>query len=142
MAANQLRSRGSQARTRTGARECWDSASTLVMAGVWACRSWLNEAAVKKIEPAKYVTLSAVAPTALTYAGTDPKANNAEPMMNRLAIAALRATGRIVMQLMLSVHGVDQVARGRVISRSPLDPEGRVWRPASFSSIGSVICYV
>jgi hypothetical protein len=34
------------------------------------------------------------------YAGTDPSANNAEPMMNSDAIAALRATGRAVIILL------------------------------------------
>ena len=48
-AASQLRSRGSQARRRTGARLCCDAASTSVIAGVWACKSWESEAAVKKI---------------------------------------------------------------------------------------------
>jgi hypothetical protein len=48
-------------------------------------------------------TPSVVAPTAFTYAGTDPSANNAEPMMNSHAIAALRATGRtVIMCPMLS----------------------------------------
>ncbi len=31
-----------------------------------------------------------------TYAGTDPQANNAEPMMNSVAIAAFSATGLTV----------------------------------------------
>jgi hypothetical protein len=72
----------------------------MVIAGVWACTSWVNEAAVKKMEPTKYVAPSAVAPTALMYAGTDPSANNPEPMMNSHAIAALRATGRAVIILL------------------------------------------
>src|SRR5687768_18597827 len=70
MAASQLRSFGRGAQNRTGARWSWESASTSVMAVVWACRSCANEAAVKKIEPTKYVTLSAVAPTVFRYAGT------------------------------------------------------------------------
>src|SRR4249919_1202129 len=37
--------------------------------------------------------LSAVSPTAFTYAGTLPNANSEEPMMNRHAIAAFSATG-------------------------------------------------
>ena len=76
-----------------------ESASTSAIAGVWACRSCANEAAVKKIEPTKYVTLSAIPPTALTYAGTDPNANNAEPMMNSQAIVLLRSAGLTVMPL-------------------------------------------
>ena len=93
IAASQFRSCGSQALNRTGARVYCEAASTSVIAGVWACRSWANDADVKKIEPTKYVTLSAVSPTTFTYAGTDPNANKAEPMMNRLAIAALRLAG-------------------------------------------------
>ena len=99
MAASQLRSRGSKAHHWTGARVYCESASTAVIAGVWACKSWANEAAVKKIEPTKYVTLSAIPPTALTYAGTDPNTNNAEPMMNSHATAALRATGRAIIMI-------------------------------------------
>ncbi len=53
MAASQLRSCGSHARNRTGARVCCESASTSVIAGVWACRSWANEAEVKKMEPSE-----------------------------------------------------------------------------------------
>src|SRR5215218_3283346 len=93
MAASQLRSFGRGAQNRTGVRRSCEPASTSVMAGVWACRSCANEAAVKKIEPTKYVTLSAVAPTAFRYAGTDPNANNAEPMMKSQAIALLRSAG-------------------------------------------------
>ena len=53
IAANQLRSCGSHAHNRTGARVCCESASTPVIAGVWACNSWANEAEVKKMEPTK-----------------------------------------------------------------------------------------
>src|SRR5688572_10508997 len=99
MAASQLRSFGRGAQNRTGARWSWESASTSVMAVVWACRSCANEAAVKKIEPTKYVTLSAVAPTVFRYAGTDPNTNNAEPRMKSQAIALLRLAGLTVMPL-------------------------------------------
>jgi hypothetical protein len=53
IAASQLRSCGSHAQNRTRLRVCWDSTSTSVIAGVWACTSWQNEADVKKSEPTK-----------------------------------------------------------------------------------------
>ena len=99
IAESQLRSCGRGPQNRTGARWNCESASTSAIAGVWACRSCANEAAVKKIDPTNYVTLSAVAPTAFTYAGTDPKANNAEPMMKSPAIALLRPAGLTFMPL-------------------------------------------
>jgi hypothetical protein len=43
--------------------------------------------------------LSAVAPTAFTYSGTDPNKKRADPTMNRQVIALLRPAGLIVMQL-------------------------------------------
>ena len=95
-------------------RVCCDSASTSLIAGVWACRSWANEADMKKIEPTKYVTLSAVSPTAFRYAGTDPNANNAEPVMNSSATALLRLTGLGVMPI--ARHTV--VCGGRLYARA------------------------
>ena len=55
----------------------------VVIAGVCAWRSWPRDAAVKKIEPTTNVTPSATPPTALRYAGTDPRTKQADPMMNK-----------------------------------------------------------
>ena len=63
-AASQSRSCGSQPTSRTGRRPCWPTASTPVVAGLWAWTSWQNEADVKKIEPTKYVMPSTGPPTA------------------------------------------------------------------------------
>jgi hypothetical protein len=43
--------------------------------------------------------LSAVAPTAFTYSGTDPNKKRADPTMNRQVIALLKPAGLNVMQL-------------------------------------------
>ncbi len=49
----------------------------------WNCSA---AAEVKKSEPTKYVTPSAVAPTQLEYGGKAPNAKQADPMMNSVAI--------------------------------------------------------
>ena len=64
-AASQPRSWGSQAHRVSRERLSWVAWSASVMAGVWACRSCSNEAAVNQIEPTKNVTESAVPPTPL-----------------------------------------------------------------------------
>ncbi len=49
-------------------------------------RNCKNAADVKKMEPTKYVTPSAFAPTRLAYGGKAPSAKHVDPTMKRVAI--------------------------------------------------------
>ncbi|WP_239152680.1 hypothetical protein [Virgisporangium aurantiacum] len=59
---------------------------------------------MKKIDPTKKVTPSTTPPTASVYAGTDPSTKQAEPTMNRLAIAEFRRTGRTLIPFLRSAR--------------------------------------
>ena len=99
MAASQLRSCGSQALNRIGARVYCESASTSVIAGVWACRSWANDAAVKEDRANEVGDAVGGRSDCVQVRRHDPSTNNAEPMMNSQAIAAFRRTGLTAMAL-------------------------------------------
>jgi hypothetical protein len=89
-----------------------------------ASRYCRKPAEVKKIDPMKYVTASALAPTAFAYAGTVPRPNRNEPIANSTPIHQSRSCG--AHQVEPRGSAPDRCLRCERDSQRAITPSGRL----------------